>query len=494
MIRFFFFAVCLVLSKSVPTLSQTHSTICLDELLNIHVYHTKNLRIQYNNYKNALLEREIFQKSLLPSMEISLMPISFNHSMRLLQSYQNGEYSNINEYSNTTSVGINISQFVSWTGGTFSVGSSLSYLSQFSSGIGSFSARPFYASYTQQLFGGRKSFAYRKSLSEQGYVVAIKTFCNAVAKEQQLLLGMFLDAYLAKQDIQYYARDIEICDTLVQYAYLRYELGKTTEYDRNAIELHQMDSQLNLQKAHGEYNRARRLLSEELNIPNLEIGELGDCYFPEEITIADALYHARQYNPVYDNLSMSRTSAEYNLYSERLQYRFNADISLSYGLNQYAHSLAGAYRNPSQQQAVAVSLRIPVFQWGVNKRRLEKARNEYKSLMLEQEKQVSAFVESIHQCVEEYNRNSLMLRISERRCTLAEKQYAFAIAQFATGKFSSADLSEAAKSRLRSKQEYTIVLSNLYRLYYELRQLSMYDFGTRRNIASLLKLHEIHGA
>lgn len=169
--------------------------ISLSEVINCYVYNTKHARQQQLCLQNEILEYKNFKKSMLPAITINMPPVSFNHSMRLLQNYANGEYSNVEEFSNTSSGGISISQKIGVTDGIFTIGSSLSFLRQFSSNSKSFSSTPLYFSYSQKLFGGRKIYSIEKNIYEIRGSVAIKNYCSAISEEQQAILSMYPKAY-----------------------------------------------------------------------------------------------------------------------------------------------------------------------------------------------------------------------------------------------------------------------------------------------------------
>ncbi|MFK2249187.1 hypothetical protein ACIXLV_13860 [Bacteroides fragilis] len=52
---------------------------------------------------------------------------------------------------------------------------------------------------------------------------------------------------------------------------------------------------------------------------------------------------------------------EKNLFSIKLKNRFNGNISLNYGINQYAETLADAYRHGNTRQSVIIEFQIPIF-------------------------------------------------------------------------------------------------------------------------------------
>ncbi len=113
--------------------------LTLHDALNVHVYNTKYVRGKRLTLANIQMEYDNFRKSLFPSLSLSLTPISFDRSMRLLQNYNTGEYSNVEEYANTTSGGVSIMQRITATGGILTLGSSLNFLRVLTTNNNSFS-------------------------------------------------------------------------------------------------------------------------------------------------------------------------------------------------------------------------------------------------------------------------------------------------------------------------------------------------------------------
>ena len=218
--------------------------LALHNAINVYVYQTKYVKSRRLVLENTRLEYDNFKKSLLPAFSLNFSPISFDHSLRLLQNYSTGEYSNVEEYSNTSSGGISIMQKITATGGIFTLGSSISFLREFTNNNNSFSATPMYLSYSQSLFGGGKSMRFEKAISRLKNEMAIKNFCAAVSTEQQKILTLYLEAYSNKVDIDFYTKTVNMGDSLLIHANLRRDAGKMTDYEYNQVEVQQLDSKM----------------------------------------------------------------------------------------------------------------------------------------------------------------------------------------------------------------------------------------------------------
>ena len=462
--------------------------VSLKEAMEVHVYNTRYVQEKRLAYENSLLEYDNFKKSLLPSVSLSLTPVSFNRSMRLLQNYNNGEYSNVEEYSNTSSGDLSISQKIAATGGTFSIGSSMNYLREFTCDNNSFSTSPMYLSYSQALFGGRRNFLYERSISRLKHDMALKNYCASVSTEQQKILTLYLDAYSCKVDIDFYTQAVDIGDSLLMHAKIRKESGRITEYDYNQIELQQLDNKMELEKSLYAYDSSIRQLANELLVQGIELDNLSIADFPARIEESIVIERISKNNPTYQSQELARLNAEYTLHQKRISNRFNANISLSYGLNQYAKTLREAYQHPDQRQSVSITLSIPMFQWGINRNKLKMAENDYESALLEQESTLDKFKEEIHDNVFNYNMSRELADVASRKYQLAGQQYSFAAARFRVGKIAAIELTNANKEYLQSKQNYLSVLGSLFVNYYKIRHMALYDFIEDKDMAEIIQI------
>ena len=213
--------------------------------------------------------------------------------------------------------------------------------------------------------------------------------------------------------------------------------------------------------------------------------------FPQHLDEGDVLDMVNRNNPEYQKLEIERVSAEYALHQVRVNNRFNANISLNYGLNQYANTLADAYRHPDQRQAVSVTFSVPVFQWGINRNKLKIAQNEYETTLLEQEYAIDNFKEEIHDDVFGYNMSRELMDAASRKYELSARQYSFAAMRFNTGKIAAIELTDANREYLQAKQNYISVMKDLFTKYYKIRHLALHDFIEGRDMLDLIRESDV---
>ena len=124
------------------------------------------------------------------------------------------------------------------------------------------------------------------------------------------------------------------------------------------------------------------------------------------------------------------------MFSAKLSNRFNDNISLNYGINQYAERFAEAYRNGNTRQSVIVGFQIPAFQWGVNKNRIKIAENSYEASKIAQERQLREFENEVKENINSYNHSVKLWLTAEKAYKLSQEQYKMLIQKFSLGKVS----------------------------------------------------------
>lgn len=460
--------------------AQTHST--LEYLLEEGVYQTTIGKKAILEYSNAVLAYENYRKSFLPSISMSINPLNFSNSMKLLQSYNNGDYWNVTENANTMNMGVIVSQKIGVTGGTFSASSSISFLREFSNNNNSFSTVPFRFSYSQQLIGGYNTHRMESEIQRLKRELAEKQFISTIVSEQKKILSLYLSAYSYLLEKELLEWTDKLNDTLLIQAKAKLHYGKITEDEYEEITLQQISNRLSLQDAVFSYERALRKLCNEVNDSNIIFVSPKYDHLPMLIDEQKVSLLVNRNNPeVLGNL-LQRKNAEYTFYKHKLDTHFNANISLSYGTNQYANNFSAAYAHPASQQMISMSFLIPVFQWGMNHNKRTIATNDYKETILSLDEAQKELRETIRNSVFNYNQSIRTMQLAEQRYKLSRNVYTNNVRKYCMGKISTFELSSAYKECQGAEKSMFNTLQNLLENYANLRSLTLYDFVKERDI------------
>ena len=409
--------------------------ISLHEVIDNLFLHSFAAQIEKFNYQNEILQFENYKKSYLPSLSFNFNPINFNRSLRLLQQPSDGSYTYVEDYSNNSSAGVSVRQKTGITGGELNIGSNINYLNEFSRKRNSFSTTPFSIGYTQQLLGGGTQYLLEKEIEYAKNNVAIKQYCTKLSRIQQQALELYMAALLSKMEQDFALQTTQNTDTVLQLGRIKLDNGYLTEYDFKQIELQSLNARYAYENARKNYIEAQERLAVFLGIETIEV-EIPEFDVPFAIETSTAMFYVKRNNPFSKQQEMQTLEAARNLFSAKLSNRFNDNISLNYGINQYAERFAEAYRNGNTRQSVIVGFQIPAFQWGVNKNRIKIAENSYEASKIAQERQLREFENEVKENINSYNHSVKLWLTAEKAYKLSQEQYKMLIQKFSLGKVS----------------------------------------------------------
>lgn len=431
-------------------------------------------KIQYNN---KILTYINYKRNFLPSFAFNVSPLSFNHSIKSLQEATSGKYNYVEDFVNNTTVGIGIIQDVGITGGTLSLSSNINILSEFKEERTRFSTNILTLSYNQQLFGGYKNYQFQKKITKNEYDNAIKQYCENIAMVQYYAAMKLLDLYLLNVSLDVARYNIQVADTLLNIGRIKFNNGALTEQQLLQLELQLSNEQYNEETLLNQKVFAFNDFKTYLGLDNSEFTiSINDSISPQFIMYNDFFENVQRYNPFYLSIKNKQIQAEQNLYNAKMQNRFNADIGLSFGFNQYADKFSEVYMRPTQQQAISISLTIPMYNWGVNRNNQIIAENIYKSTLIDIKNEEYAFYNNLKEEVDSYNSALRLLEISKRSYRLSRRKYDILANHFYLGESSVSDLTNAYKELNSALQNYCTQLQSVWSRYFRIRAVSLYDY------------------
>lgn len=475
----------IIYPKMVYSQSATH--ISLANVVNILSLESPAAQRERLNFENEILQFENYKKSFLPAFSVNMSPLSFNRSIVKLQQANDGQYNYVEDYSGSSSAGFSIQQKLPLTGGTLSVNSNLNYLNEMSQKRHSFSSTPFSVNYSQKIFGSAKTMRMEKNIEYKKNEESIKNYCLIISGIQQKALSLFMETFLASLEMELSSSNKLATDSLFSMTKVKYQNKRITESDYKQIELQAANNEFLKLNAEKKYEDAARNLMTFLGLTgNLFNISKPEFTLPLQIDLETVRYYVGKNNPKSLSLHIKRLEAQKNLYSSELQNKFNADVNLSYGMNQFANTFVSVYSNPSKQQSVSLTFSIPISIWGTNRNSVRMARNTYQSTLIGIEQESNEFENEIQNKVNDYNHNVNLWFIAERTYQLAQEQYRLVVRQFEMGKSSAYELISSQQEQLSAIQKYYDAVKNAWESYFKLREITFFDFEKETELTDIL--------
>ncbi len=428
------------------------------------------------DFESAQLSYKSYKAEYLPSLSLSSSP-SLNRSTSSV-TLPDGTEKYVRTNSVHSGLNLDLSQNIWLTGGTVSVSGSVSRLDQFGdSRTHNYYSQPLQLSISQSL-NGYNSFKWERRTEPLSYRMARKRYAETMELVASQAASYFFALVSAKTDMEIATLNYAAADTLYSFGKGRYGIGTITENELLQLELRLLNEETGIISARMGLDDATDALRNFLNLPSqVEIQVVTDDSIPHFTVPADeALALAGKNSPDIDAMELSLISSESNLAYYKSQTGFRASIYMRLGLAQTADELPESMRNLNDEQAVNVSLSIPILDWGRGRGRVKIARNNLELTRLRNEQSRVAFEKTIMRAVNQFNSQERQVDIARRTMQTAQHRYDVARHMYMTGNSTMLDLNEAIAAKDGAYRGYISALSTYWQLYYTIRSITGYDF------------------
>ena len=170
-------------------------------------------------------------------------------------------------------------------------------------------------------------------------------------------------------------------------------------------------------------------------------------------------------------------TAKSTLAQAKMDGRFDADLYVEYGLTQSAEKYMDAYKNPRDQQQLNLGISVPILDWGVARGRIRVAESNLDLEQTSVDQDIIDFEQNVFLSVMRFNMQEEQLIIAAKSDTVAQKRYDITQKRYMIGQVNDVlELNNAQIDNDNAKIGYYQALRNYWNNYYDLRQLTLYDF------------------
>ena len=437
-----------------------------------------------NMYLSSYWGYRSYQAARLPSLSLALTPATYNRYIR--QRYDSQE--NIDVYRAqqmySASGSLNITQNFDPLGGTFYLETGLEYMRNFGDYTGNqFSSIPVRIGYRQNLIG-YNAFKWDKKIEPLKFEKAKKELIYNMEGVAETAVNYYFALALAQEEYRLAVNNLASCDTLYITGERRFKIQSISEADLLTLKLDRVNAQNTLENASIGLKRAMFSLATFLGMDqNAKITvTLPVAPDSKEIPVDIALTQARLNNPDLLQHRQNVLEAQRDLSRTKMESRFNANINASIGFNQVAPTFGDAYHNLMRQDLVAVTISIPLVDWGVRKGRVNMARNNLSVVEIAAKQQELTVEEDVVMTVSDFNIQQRLVSSALEALDLADMAYERTKQRFIIGKADLNSLTLAQSRQQSANTNYIRALQNYWLSYYRLRKLTLFDFEYNRLI------------
>ncbi len=158
------------------------------------------------------------------------------------------------------------------------------------------------------------------------------------------------------------------------------------------------------------------------------------------------------------------------------------NLSASYGYNNAANSFGTLYDNTLNQQRISIGFDVPIVDWGRRDARLQTAKAIQKLNKFNNELSEQTLIEEITTLVNTIDLLRSNIGTASETRDIAQKRYALSTQMYQTGKVNLTELNIAQQEQDQANLNYIQALKSFWNGYYQLRELTLYDFELHEEI------------
>jgi outer membrane protein TolC len=439
--------------------------------------------IDKNEYLSDYWDYRTYQAEFLPTLRLEATPFNYERAVQEVYNSQEEEYQFIQNESLNSYADLSLTQNIPFTGGRIYIDSDLSRIHNID-GKTEYSSTPIRIGIRQALFDFNP-FKWARRIEPVEFERSKKELVQSSEEIADDAVRYFFNLLEDQIELKIAQNDLSIADELYRDGMRRQENGTISREDILSLELSLMDANSNLER---EETNVRRSQTRLLSFLRLDKSLDVELIPPDEIYRIDidaqrAINMARENNPDILDFKRRRLYAERRV-EQAKKSRYNADLSISMGLNQTSddNHIQSVYRDLENQQRVEVSLNIPIIDWGLSKKRFKLAQSNREVVMARMEQEEIDFDEEVRRTVEEFNRQKKLLKRAAKADTLAQMMYEATQESYMNNEVDIIKLNTAQNKKNSARQDYFNELEGYWELYYEVREFTLYDFVRKEKI------------
>ena len=419
-----------------------------------------------------------YKSSRLPSFNMYGGLMNFDRSLTLMQSYEDGSFNYVNSYNLQNSLGIQVKQNLTFTGGTLSVYSDLSRIDQFGMDKSlTWYSQPITVSYYQPLFTYNQ-FKWDKKIEPKEYEKGKRQYLESIEQVTINTVRAYHSLILARMNNVIATTNYSNTRKMLSVARERQGLGSVTRDEVLQLELRMLNDSISINETDVAVREAQMVLNSVLGYdesyeitPVLE-ENLPNIYMDYDLVMTKALENS--------TFSLDNEIKLLNAESAIAQAKASRGISMSlnarFGLSQTAPDFGGVYSDLLDQEVVGLSFSVPIFDWGLGKGKVQKAKAAQEVVRAQVQQSENDFRRQIFTAVGQFNNQRHQCSVSKRAMLIAQERYELMMEKFRGGKASVMELNTAQSENDSALQKYITDVSNFWEYYYTLRQYTLYDF------------------
>ena len=283
---------------------------------------------------------------------------------------------------------------------------------------------------------------------------------------------------LAKMNNDISQSNYENSGNMLRIARERLQLGSVTKAEYLQLELRMLNDSIAINETAVQVREAQMVLNSLLGYDeSFEIIPDIGTYLPDIQMDYDLVMEKSMENSSFSlNNELNLLYAESNVEQAKASRGYSFTLNARFGLSQTGPTFPQAYKNLLDQETVGITFSIPIFDWGLGKGKVQKAKAAQEVVKAQVRQYENDFRRQMFTAVSQFNNQRQQCLVSEKAMKVASERYDLTMHRFREGNATVTDLNMAQTENDSAMRQYISDVSNFWTFYYSLRQYTLYDF------------------
>lgn len=465
-------------AQALPDTLQQNMSLTLNEAIQLAKLQSIASFKSKNMYLTSYWDFRSFKASQLPGLRLNTTPFNYNRSVTPQYDSESGDFIFVPDERISSDIGLSINQNITFTGGELSLTSVARRLENMRSDNTSYTSVPVSIRLNQPLTGYNK-FKWESKLKPLEFEQAKKQFLAEMEALSEQTANIFFNVVGAHIDLNIAETNLANADTLYNVGQGRFQIGTVTQDELLDLELSYLNAKMSRTRAEVTLKQKRNQLNSFLGFDKeIVITPLIPNTIPGiKINADEALELAKENNPQVLALEARLIRANQDIARKRSTSGLSADLSANIGINKQADNINDLYSPPyGDDRGLGVSLNAPIIDWGTRRGQILMAKSNKQVVEAEVKQALIDFEQDIVMRILQFNLQEEQVNISAKADTVAQLGYNVTKQRFMIDKVDVIKLNAARNSLDNARRRYIEALSEFWRGYYTIRQITLYDF------------------
>ena len=380
-----------------------------------------------------------------------------------------------------------IRQPIKWTDATLTVTDRLNWQEATSSFAGGTKQTAFSNSLTFSL--DQPLFTYNRTklqIKELELALENSQLAYAIQKLQieRQVTQQFLNLYYSRMSIQISQEEYENATESFNIIQSKVDAGITAPEELYQADITKDNSLASLENKLMQHENS---LDQFKTLLGLELEDLIDVAADIQKTFVDvnldkAVAHGLENRMELRQMDIEIQNAMHELIRAGAENEFQASLGISFGLTGTSPEFNGIYDSPNTDRLIALTLDIPLFDWGQKKHRMAATRAQVETVRLSADEEAKSIKAEIREAFRNLVNQRRQIEIAEKSITNAELTYEINLERYRNGDLSSKDLQFYQLQLSQQRLALVQALINNKLALLDLKIRTLWDFEADRSV------------